>query len=148
MDTTNTLSPYLHLLIYLVRSDGVIDDEETDQLLHLVEHRLGRPLEPELLEAILTHLQAEGPAQPSDAELMAAGQGLELSDLAWLVKDAYALAASDGEVHGAEIKTMRRYLRLAGVPTERFADIDHWARQPEAALERGLALLDPNVPSG
>jgi hypothetical protein len=52
------------------------------------------------------------------------------------------MAASDGEIHDTEIALLRRFLVVAGVPDERFPEVDQWARQSLALAHRGTLLLE------
>jgi uncharacterized tellurite resistance protein B-like protein len=141
MEKIKQVDQYIALMVHLIRADGVVDDDEQSSLLDLLDQRLETPLSQEQKRAVVERLVAPGPAQATDDELVAAGQGIDSHTLCHLVRDAYALAASDGEVHGSEVKTMRRYLRLVGIPIERFADIDLWARSPQENFALGLSLL-------
>lgn len=143
MEKISQSEQYTSLLIHLVRADGIIAKDEESVLRRLLSERLVNPPDAVRLQGIRERLTASGPAQPSDADLLSAGHGMDAHTLCHLVRDAYRLAASDGEVHATEIKTMRRYLRLVGIPIERFADIDLWARRADASLEIGQALLTP-----
>jgi uncharacterized tellurite resistance protein B-like protein len=132
---------YISLLVYIIRADGIVDDDEQSGLLGLLAERLESPLDQEQTRSLIERLSAPGASEATDDELIAAGQGISLLNLCHLVRDAYALAASDGQIHGSEVRTMRRYLRLSGIPIERFADIDLWARSPVENLALGQDLL-------
>lgn len=141
MEKITQAEQYIALMVHLIRADGIVDDEEQSGLLGLLSLRLEAPLSEEETLAVVERLVAAGPPEATDDQLVAAGQGIDNHTLCHLVRDAYALAASDGEIHGAEIKTMRRYLRLVGIPIERFADIDMWARGPAENFHLGESLL-------
>jgi uncharacterized tellurite resistance protein B-like protein len=143
VDKITHTEQYMNLMAYIVRADGIIDDDERSQLLDLLQQRLQQPLDEAATQALQAKLDAAGPSQASDQELLEAGAGIDTHTLCLLVRDAYALAASDGEIHATEIKTMRRYLRLIGIPIERFADIDMWARASTLQLQLGETLLTP-----
>lgn len=134
---------YISLMVHLIRADGIVDDDEQSGLLGLLEERLETPLSAEAMTALQERLGATGPTPASDQELLEAGRGIDALTLCCLVRDAYALAASDGEIHRSEVSTIRRYLRLAGIPLDRFADIDLWARTNSDNLEVGQRLLTP-----
>ena len=141
MEKISNIEQYLNLFIYVIRADGIVDDEELGQLQALLRQRCTEPLTEEELAAIALRLTAEGPSRPSDDDLVKAGVGIDDRTLMLLIRDAYTLATSDGQVDVAEIQTLRRFLRLQGVPIERFADIDLWARNPNADLDAGVALI-------
>lgn len=147
MEKVTNIEQYLNLLVYVIRADSIIDDQEIGQLQVLLRARCPEPLSDEELTRIAARLTAEGPAKATDDELVKAGFGIDDHTLMLLVRDAYSLASSDGEVDGSEIQTLRRFLRLHGIPVERFANIDLWARNPEADLETGVALLSPAKPA-
>lgn len=147
MEKIKEVVQYINLMVYMVRADGVVDDDEKTGLLNLLNERLEAPLSEEQTREVLLRLESEGPAAPSDADLLAAGAGIGVHTLSLLVCDAYSLAASDGEIHSKEVQTIRRYLRLTGIPLERFADIDMWARNPSRFPELGEKLLVPVVKS-
>ena len=141
MEKISNIEQYLNLFIYVIRADGIVDDEELGQLQALLRQRCTEPLTEEELAAIALRLTGEGPSRPSDDDLVKAGVGIDDRTLMLLIRDAYTLATSDGQVDVAEIQTLRRFLRLQGVPIERFADIDLWARNPNADLDAGVALI-------
>ena len=143
MEKVTNIEQYINLLIYVVRADGIVDDDEIAQLQTLLRARCSAPLADEELEQIAQRLTADGPAQATDDDLVKAGYGIDDHTLMLLIRDAYSLASSDGEIDAAEVQTLRRFLRLHGIPLERYANIDMWARQPEADLEAGVALIQP-----
>lgn len=143
MEKVSNIEQYLNLLVYVIRADGIVDDLEVERLQSVLRARCPEPMSDEQLMALSSRLTSDEPFKPSDDELVQAGFGIDEHTLMLLVRDAYSLASSDGDVDGAEIQTLRRFLRLHGVPIERFANIDLWARNPEADLETGVSLLRP-----
>lgn len=135
----NRIEQYLDFMIYILRADGVVDAIEKHHMLSIMVE--GMKLEPTLVQKYKEILDAEDWAEVTDEQLAAVTDGLDPSSLAHLVRDAYSLAASDGEIHGAELEILRRALGVAGVPPERFEDIDRWARQSLALAHRGTLLL-------
>lgn len=143
LEKIKEVEQYINLMVYMVRSDGVVDDDEKTGLLNLLKERMETPLDDEQTREVLRRLDGDGPSAPTDAELLAAGSGIGIHTLSLLVCDAYSLAASDGEIHSKEVQTIRRYLRLIGIPLQRFADIDMWARNPSRFPDLGEKLLVP-----
>jgi len=129
----------LDFMLYILRADGVVDRKEKVHMLGLMVE--GLKLAPELLEKYKAELDKEHWEPVSDEQLKAVVDGLDPSSLAHLVRDAYGLAASDGEIHEAEISVVRRCLKTAGITADRFAEIDFWARQSLALAHRGTLLL-------
>lgn len=143
MDKITQAEQYKNLMVYIIRADGIVDDNERSGLIELLSQRMQEALTEEDIAALNARLDAEGRSEASDQELLEAGEGIDTHTLCHLVRDAYSLAASDGEIHATEVKTMRRYLRLIGIPVERFADIDMWARTSTTTLQLGERLLTP-----
>lgn len=139
MSALNRIEQYLDFMLYVLRADGVVDRMEKLHMLNLMVE--GLKLEPALIEKYKTELEKKEWEPVTDEQLEAVMSGLEPSSLAHLVRDAYGLAASDGEIHDAEISVVRRGLRVAGIPAERFAEVDLWARQSLALAHRGTLLL-------
>lgn len=135
----NRIEKYLDFMLYILRADGIVDRNEKVHMLGLMVD--GLKLDPALIEKYKTELDKETWEPVTDEQLRSVTEDLDPSSLAHLVKDAYALAASDGEIHDAEISVVRRALRVAGVSSDRFADIDLWARQSLALAHRGTLLL-------
>lgn len=135
----NRIEQYLDFMIYILRADGVVDVEEKRHMLTIMVD--GMKLDPTLVAKYRAILEAEEWPAVTDEQLAAVSEGLDPSSLAHLVRDAYSLAASDGEIHGAELEILKRCLKVAGVPPERFGDIDTWARQSLALAHRGTLLL-------
>lgn len=140
------IEQYLDFMLYVLRADGVVDRQEKVHMLGLMVD--GLKLAPELLEKYRLELEKDSWEPVSNEQLKAVTEGLDPSSLAHLVRDAYSLAASDGEIHEAEISVVRRCLMVTGVPPERFAEVDLWARQSLALAHRGTLLLTPEVLSG
>jgi len=146
MAAANRIEQYLDFMIYVLRADGVVDRNEKKHMVNMMMD--GLKLEPRLLEKYKGELEKESWEKVTDEQLAAVTEGLEPSSLAHLVRDAYGLAASDGEIHEAEISVVRRCLRVAGIDTERFAEIDLWARQSLALAHRGTLLLTQGATLG
>jgi uncharacterized tellurite resistance protein B-like protein len=139
MASISRIEQYLDFMIYILRADGVVDRNEKVHMMGLMVD--GLKLSHELLEKYKKELEKEEWEPVSDEQLRLVTNGLDPSSLAHLVRDAYGLAASDGEIHDAEIAVVRRCLHLAGITPERFAEIDLWARQSLALAHRGTLLL-------
>lgn len=143
MEPSNRIEQYLDFMLYILRADGVIDREEKRHLLSMMVD--GMRLHPDLVRKYLEALEQEQWPPVSDEQLRAVCQGLDSSSLAHLVRDAYSMAASDGEIHEAELDLLRRLLIVAGVPPERFGEVDQWARQSMALAHRGTLLLQASL---
>jgi uncharacterized tellurite resistance protein B-like protein len=140
MEPSNRIEQYLDFMLYVLRADGVVDREEKRHLLSMMVD--GMKLHPELVQKYRDALELSQWPEVSDEQLSAVARGLDASSLAHLVRDAYSMAASDGEIHAAELELLRRFLSLAGVPEERFPQVDQWARQSLALAHRGTLLLE------
>lgn len=136
------IEQYLDFMLYVLRADGVVDRQEKVHMMGLMVD--GLKLAPELLEKYRAELEKDDWEPVTDQQLKAVTEGLDPSSLAHLVRDAYSLAASDGEIHEAELAVVRRCLGVTGVPAERFAEVDLWARQSLALAHRGTLLLTPD----
>ncbi len=128
---------YISLLVYVIRADGIVDDEEQAGLLALLAERLETPLTEQQTSELLERLVAPGKSEATDQELLDAGRGITTENLCHLVHDAYMLAASDGEIHGSEVKTMRRYLiqESPDAPSSVACRYTRAEEQPGRALE-------------
>jgi uncharacterized tellurite resistance protein B-like protein len=140
MEPANRIEQYLDFMLYILRADGVVDREEKRHLLSLMVD--GMKLQPELVARYRCALEQSQWPEVSDQQLATVAHGLDASSLAHLVRDAYSMAASDGEIHQAEVALLQRFLRVAGIPEERFDQIDQWARQSLALAHRGTLLLE------
>lgn len=58
-----------------------------------------------------------------------------------MIRDAYLMSDADGDIHPSEIDVINRFLRYAGIPEERFEEIEMWARESIAHLKRGVILF-------
>lgn len=141
-DELNRIEQYLEFMIHLMRADGVVDQEEKRHMLSIMVD--GLKLEPTLVKRYRAALEATEFEEPTDEQLSAIVRGLDPASLSHLVRDAYGLAAADGEIHTAELKLLRRSLALAGVPESRFENIDTWARHSMELNRIGELLMDPN----
>lgn len=137
--TTSRIEQYLDFMLYILRADGVVDRQEKTHMLELMVH--GLKLESSLIDKYKGELEREAWTPVTDEQLKAVTEGLDPSSLAHLVRDGYGLAASDGEIHEAEVGIIKRSLVVAGIPEDRFSQIDLWARQSLALAHRGTLLL-------
>lgn len=138
----NRIEQYLQFMIHLMRADGRVEVEEKRHMMSLMVD--GLKLEPSLMNRYRAALEETDFSEPSDEELASIVKGLDPASLAHLVRDAYGLAGSDGEIHEAELRLLRRSLAIAGVPESRFENIDSWARHSLELGRIGELLLDPN----
>ena len=138
---SSRIEQYLDFMLYILRADGVVDRQEKVHMLSLMVD--GLKLNPELIEKYQSELERDDWEPVSDDQLRSVTVGLDPSSLAHLVRDGYSLAASDGEIHEAEINLIKRCLGVSGIPEERFDDVDLWARQSLALAHKGPLLLAP-----
>lgn len=139
MANASRIEQYLDFMMYVLRADGVVDRDEKVHMLGLMVD--GLQLDSELIEKYKAELEKDEWEPVTDEQLRRVTQGLEPSSLAHMVRDAYSLAASDGEIHDAEISVVRRCLGVTGISADKFSDIDLWARQSLALAHRGTLLL-------
>ena len=128
-------------MLYILRADGVVDREEKVHMLALMLD--GLKLNSELVDKYREQLEKDDWEPVTNEQLRAVTKGLDPSSIAHLVRDGYSLAASDGEIHEAELSVIKRCLTLSGIPEERFSEVDMWARQSLALAHRGTLLLTP-----
>jgi uncharacterized tellurite resistance protein B-like protein len=145
MEPANRIEQYLDFMLFILRADGVVDREEKRHLLSMMVD--GMKLHPDLVTKYREALEIGEWPEVTDDQLAAVCEGLDASSLAHLVRDAYSMAASDGEIHEAELALLQRFLGVAGVPPERFSQVDQWARQSLALAHRGTLLLEKPHPS-
>jgi len=131
-------------MLYILRADGVVDRQEKAHMLSLMVN--GLQLNPELVARYKARIEENEWTPVTDEQLRAVTQGLEPSSLAHLVRDGYSLAASDGEIHEAELGVIKRCLAVSGIAEERFGEVDQWARQSLALAHKGTLLLTPASP--
>ena len=128
-------------MLYILRADGVVDRQEKVHMLGLMVD--GLKLNEALLEKYKEQLERDDWQPVTDEQLKAVTKGLDPSSIAHLVRDGYSLAASDGEIHEAELSVIKRCLTVSGIPEDRFTEVDTWARQSLALAHRGTLLLTP-----
>ena len=138
---SSRIEQYLDFMLYILRADGVVDRQEKVHMLGLMVD--GLKLNEALLEKYKEQLERDDWQPVTDEQLKAVTRGLDPSSIAHLVRDGYSLAASDGEIHEAELSVIRRCLTVSGIPEDRFTEVDTWARQSLALAHRGTLLLTP-----
>ena len=143
MDAMTQVEKYLNFMIYLVRADGIVNTEEQEHLLTLIVDGMG--LEPKLVDRYKSALSAVGTLEVTDEQLAAVVSGLNPGSVAHLIRDAYSLAESDGEIHESELALIRRCLAAAGIPVTRFDDIDTWAHHSLELSKIGTQLFVPDT---
>jgi uncharacterized tellurite resistance protein B-like protein len=138
---SSRIEQYLDFMLYILRADGVVDRQEKVHLLQMMVD--GLKLNADLLNKYKSRLESDDWQPVTDEQLKAVTVGLDPSSIAHLVRDGYSLAASDGEIHKAELSVIKRCLKVSGIPEERFEEVDLWARQSLALAHRGTLLLTP-----
>lgn len=138
----NRIEKYLQFMIHLMRADGHVDQEEKRHMISLMVD--GLKLDPTLTTRYRAALEETEFSQPTDEDLAAIVKGLDPASLAHLVRDAYGMAGADGEIHETELHLLQRSLAIAGVPENRFENIDAWARHSIELSRIGELLLDPD----
>lgn len=83
-------------------------------------------------EEVVERLDASPDAPPDDRLLGDIATGLGRHALPAAIRDAFILAAADGEIAPEEIKVLRKFLLQAGVPAENFPLVIRWC---ETALD-------------
>lgn len=119
---------FLALMVEVARADRRIAPEERAMIhAHLshVIHDLGA-------EQVVERLDASPDALPDDRLLGDIATGLGRHALPAAIRDAFILAAADGEIAPEEIKVLRKFLLQAGVPAENFPLVIRWC---ETALD-------------
>lgn len=119
---------FLALMVEVARADKRIAPEERAMIhAHLsnVIHDLGA-------EEIVERLDAAPDARPDEGLLGDIATGLGRHALPAAIRDAFILAAADGEIALEEIKVLRQFLLHAGVPAENFPLVIRWC---ETALD-------------
>jgi uncharacterized tellurite resistance protein B-like protein len=128
---------YFQFLACVARADGRVSPAEQDAVQAAVA---ASGLEPAIVERLGQILDL---SRPFDVEalLVRAARSLSPTLLAEVLRDAYAMALLDGELHPREIALVDRLLDVAGV-TERGRTVLHaWAEAAARQHLDGLALL-------
>lgn len=131
---------YLDFMLWVVRSDGVVDKEQKRRLLAVMIE--GMDLRQELVDRYRQALARTTWSEPSDEELAAHAEGLDAVSLGNLVRDAYLMAGADGVLRKVEVDFVKRFLSAAGIPSERLEAIDLWARQAVELNAQAFELFD------
>lgn len=119
---------FMALMVEVARADRRIAPEER-QLIHShlsnLIHDLGA-------EEIVQRLDAAPDALPDESLLGDIASGLGRHALPAAIRDAFILAAADGQIAPEELKVLRQFLLKAGVPAENFPLVIRWC---ESALD-------------
>ena len=130
---------YLNFMLWVVRSDGNVDSRQKTHLLSVMVD--GMELRDEIVDRYREALALSEWTDPSDEQLKELAQGLDPLSLGNLVRDAYLMAWSDGVLREVEVSFVQRFLRVSGIPEERLAEIDEWARQAVEINRKAFKLF-------
>lgn len=136
----NRIERFFDFMLCVLRADGVVDRDEKVHFLSLLVE--GLRLREDVLVKYRRQLAQETWEEPADEELRAISEGLEASALTELVREAYQMAQADQRIDATEVALIQRFLKLAGIPSDRFEAIDKWARESIALAQEGLRLLE------
>ncbi len=142
----NRIEQYLEFMIFMLRADGVVDEAEKTHMLSIMVD--GLKMDPTLVERYRRALEETEFTEPTDQQLAAIVADLDPDSLAHLIRDAYGLAACDGEIHERELALLKRALSLAGIPESRFEHVDGWARHSLELARVGSLIFDRNYVEG
>ncbi len=135
------IEQYLDFMLHILRADGKVEPSEKQQFLSIMVE--GLQLRQEVVDRYRKALEETSWEPVSDNELAQLGDGLDPGSLAHLVKDAYSMAGADGNIDGAELDLVKRFLVAVGIPGDRFPDIDKWARVSLEVARKGQILFQP-----
>ena len=130
---------YLNFMLWVVRSDGNVDSRQKTHLLSVMVD--GMELRDEIVDRYREARALSEWTDPSDEQLKELAQGLDPLSLGNLVRDAYLMAWSDGVLREVEVSFVQRFLRVSGIPEERLAEIDEWARQAVEINRKAFKLF-------
>lgn len=133
---------YFDFMVCALRADGTVTQEEKAHLLRSLFE--GLEMRSELVQRYTEALSAEAWADPEEVVRRIA-QDLDPVGLIGVVRDAYIMASADHEITDAEVSIIRSLLKTAGIPEDRFAEIDAWGREAVAHVRRGAVLFEPEL---
>ena len=127
---------YFWLMIMVVKADQRIDPAERKLVLEAAKRFGLRKKEVSAIERMLDD-------QDNDlANHFFLPPVINGSMLLYLLRDAYAFAASDGEVTDQERSVIKAFLTRYGVRPRQITSLIKWASQEHAHLLKGLALFE------
>lgn len=129
---------YLDFMVCVLWADGTVSPEEREHLFRSVLYDMD--FRPGLVEKY-EHLLAERSRIDPEEVIRQVVATMEPVGLVGLVRDAYIMASVDGDILPAEVDVIRSLLKAAGVPEERFSEIDAWGREAVSHVRRGVSLF-------
>jgi len=114
---------YLDFMICILRADGTIKQEEV----HLFNKMLVQVGIKETLRRKYSRLVSKkSPSIPVTKTIARIAKTANQTQLGYIVRDAFAMAESDGAVAKAELDLILKLLDKAGIPKSRFPKIKRW----------------------
>ncbi len=133
----NQTTSYIDFLLSVILSDGIVKTEEIGYFLKIINLWESDQTSREQIQRKLLK------TEPIDIEKLIAyiAESYDSMLLLSLMKDAYAIAKSDGEISQSEIELINSLLNSAKVPKENWKQIQLWAEEYLYVMERGLLLF-------
>jgi tellurite resistance protein len=133
----NKTEKYLELMLLVLKADGIIDERERALIYRMIKN-VG--MKDELVQKYDARLKIDN-SEDREQILTEIASDLDPATLTGMVRDAYIMADADNNIHPAEVQVINDFLAKAGIPGERFKEIETWARKNIAHLKRGQRLM-------
>ena len=133
----NKTEKYLELMVLVLKADGIIDERERALMYRMIKN-VG--MKDELVEKYDAKLTIDN-SENKEKILTEIASDLDPATLTGMVRDAYIMADADNTIDPSEVQVINEFLGKAGIPEERFKEIETWARKNIAHLKRGQRLM-------
>lgn len=133
----NKTEKYLELMVLVLKADGMIDERERALMYRMIKN-VG--MKDDLVAKYDAKLTMDN-SEDREQILTEIAHDLDPAALTGMVRDAYMMADADNNIDPTEVKVINEFLAKAGIPEERFGEIETWARKNIAHLKRGQRLM-------
>ncbi len=128
---------YLDFMLCVLVADGVLHENEKQLFSEMLDNSGVNSQLRNKYEVIMNdHVSVS-----SEEYLVQIVKEIDPDQLPVMIRDAYLMASIDGNVHESEIAVINKFLKIIGMPDERFEEIREWALVSVEHLKRSKALF-------
>lgn len=143
---SSTFEVYVLLMALVAKADTIVTSNERERVHRAISDGRVSPEAAERLTSILEAPASQSHGEEIRALLVNVPRDRLLPLLLDVVRDAYVMAAVDGEVTHAEVSVVDELLAMAGLETGKRAFLHEWGREAAQLQLDGLALLADDIP--
>ena len=127
---------YLTIMAGVLLADGKVTEEENSLFQNMMK-QVGLNVE---LQDYFQKLLSEKTTISTD-KLLEISKGMDKYLLLWIIKDAFYIALSDGEISDEEIQFLKQFLEKCNIDMNKIEAILDWGEEAVEHLKHGYFIL-------